>query len=424
MPRHPKASRFDTSVSALEKARAAANERQTLAEGSFAAERRVALARIALAAVLWLVVETPRFVSHPPAPALSILAAGYVAASIVVHLSLRRRTVDPHRAAVHAPGLTLMDFAFVTAMGIFGHAEDALALHPIACAVLIAFTVARYNLWHVALAVALAIASYIFINIRAHAFDPHPATFAITGYAVLGLVIGITNRSVRTMLNDLRRRDHLTRFLPQQVVERVLRVGTEALAPVQREVTILFSDIRGFTAMSENQEPSVVLSLLDEYFGRMTQVVRGHDGVVGKFIGDGMLAFWGAPDRAEHHADQALRAVRDMRSVMRELNAQRTADGQPPLAIGIGVHTGVVAAGLLGGAQAEYTVIGDAVNVASRIEGMTKKHGVDVLVSELTWSKLTIPVRGRHVAAQEVRGRKAPIDLYTLDPDPESDLPG
>lgn len=403
--------------------RAARNERQTLAEGTLAAERRVALARIALATVLWLVAEMPRFVAHPPELGVSIFAAGYVTAAVVVHLTLRRRTADPHRASLHAPWFTVLDFAFVSAIGLLSHAEDALALHPIACAVLIAFTVTRYNLWHVALAVALAISSYVFINIRAHAFDPHPATFAMAGYTVLGLVIGITNHSVRTMLRDLRRRDNLTRFLPQQVVDRVLRGGTEALAPIQREVTIVFTDIRGFTAMSENEEPSVVLALLDDYFGRMTQVVRGHDGVVGKFIGDGMLAFWGAPDRADHHADQALRAVRDMRVVLRELNIERATVGEPALAIGIGVHTGVVAAGLLGGAQAEYTVIGDAVNVASRIQGLTKQHGVDVLVSELTWSKLTKAVGGRHVAAQEIRGRKAPIDLYTLDPEPNASSP-
>lgn len=408
-------SRFDTSVSALEIARAARNERQTLAEGSLAGERRVALARVAFACVLALVSEMPRMFGHPPALAVSLVSAGYVLVAIAIWLVLRTKRIDPRRMSRWAPLWTLVDFALVSAIAALGHAEDALALHPIACAILIAFTVARYNLWHVALAVGLAISSYVAVHSIAGAIDAHPATFAIAGYIVLGLVIGITNHAVRSMLGDLRRRDHLTRFLPQQVVERVLKVGAEALAPVQREVTILFSDIRGFTAMSETLEPRAVLALLDDYFGQMTQIVRGHDGVVGKFIGDGMLAFWGAPDRIDDHATRAMRAVRDMRAAIRELNIHRAAAGEPALAIGIGVHTGLVAAGLLGGAQAEYTVIGDAVNVTSRIEGLTKEHGVDVLVSDFTWAKLSPSPRGRQIASQAIRGRKAPIVLYTID---------
>lgn len=408
---------FDTSVSALEVARAARNERQTLAEGSLAGERRIALARLALAGVLALVSEMPRMFGHAPAAAVSISSAGYLAAAIAISSILRSRDIKPARISSWAPTWTVIDFSFVTAIAAFGHPEDALALHPIACAILIAFTVARYNVWHVALAVALAIASYVSVHLLAEALDAHPATFAIAGYMTLGIVIGVTNHAVHSMLADLRRRDHLTRFLPQQVVDRVLQLGTEALAPVQREVTILFSDIRGFTAMSETLEPRLVLSLLDNYFGQMTQIVRGHDGVVGKFIGDGMLAFWGAPDRVDDHAARAMRAVRDMRAAIRELNLQRAAAGEPPLKVGIGVHTGVVAAGLLGGAQAEYTVIGDAVNVASRIESMTKEHAVDVLVSEFTWAKLSPAPAGHQIATQTIRGRKAPIVLYALDAD-------
>src|SRR5439155_19078528 len=107
-------------------------------------------------------------------------------------------------------------------------------------------------------------------------------------------------------------------------------------------------------------------------FGRMSQIVKGHDGVVGKFMGDGLLACWGVPDALDDHAVRAVRAARDMRRALRELNNYRETQGLGPLKIGIGIHTGVVAAGMLGGnLQAEYTVIGDAVNVASRVEGLT-----------------------------------------------------
>src|SRR5215470_6797505 len=163
--------------------------------------------------------------------------------------------------------------------------------------------------------------------------------------------------------------------------------------------------------------PRKLLMMLDDYFGRMSQIVKGHDGVVGKFLGDGLLAFWGVPDRLDDHAARAVRAARDMRRVLDELNDDRGKSGLAPIRIGIGIHTGAVAAGMLGGAlQSEYTVIGDAVNVASRIEGLTKEHGVDVLVSETTWAQLPESRRGDRLASAEIRGRKEPVVLYTLDP--------
>lgn len=137
--------------------------------------------------------------------------------------------------------------------------------------------------------------------------------------------------------------------------------------------------------------------------------------MIGKFIGDGLLAFWGVPDHVDDHADRAVRAARDMRRVLEELNRNREHDGLVPLKIGIGVHTGKVAAGMLGGAlQAEYTVIGDAVNVASRIEGLTKEHGVDLLISETTYAQLAAAPELRRLAEAPIRGRKEPVVLYTL----------
>jgi adenylate cyclase len=110
-----------------------------------------------------------------------------------------------------------------------------------------------------------------------------------------------------------------------------------------------------------------------------------------------------------------VRAARDMQRAVRELNQHRETQGLPPIAIGIGIHTGQVAAGMLGGAlQAEYTVIGDAVNVASRIESLTKEHGVAVLISETTWSQLPEPRPGERLASVEIRGRKQPIVLYSV----------
>jgi adenylate cyclase len=147
----------------------------------------------------------------------------------------------------------------------------------------------------------------------------------------------------------------------------------------------------------------------------MAQIVKGHDGVVGKFLGDGLLAFWGVPDRLTDHALRAVRAAADMQRELVELNRRRAEDGEPPIKIGIGIHTGTVAAGTLGGAhQAEYTVIGDAVNVASRIEGLTKERGVDLLISETTWAQLDGKIAGARVGEESIRGRSEAVVLYTL----------
>jgi adenylate cyclase len=313
--------------------------------------------------------------------------------------------------------LTTIDFALITTMSLIsqhdGHAFAA-GRHAIASAIIISFSVTRQGVFHAVFAVGCALVSYA-IAAR-HILISFDSLFAMGGYCVLGFMIVITNRAAEKMFFGLRQRDNLTRFLPQQVAERVLSRGPSALAPIEREVTVMFSDIRGFTAMSEGLSPRDVLVFLDDYFGRMSQIVKGHDGVVGKFMGDGLLAFWNVPDPLPDHALRAVRAARDMRKVIRELNTQREREGLPRIRIGIGIHTGPVAAGMLGGAlQSEYTIIGDAVNVASRIEGLTKEHGVDVLISETTFAQLPEPRRGDKLASAEIRGRKEPIVLYTID---------
>jgi adenylate cyclase len=317
--------------------------------------------------------------------------------------------------------IATIDFTFVTVQGVLGsefRGFGNLGTMAIGTVIPLSFSVARSPSYHLLYAVALAEASFLVVAGYIGALsDQLPAVvFICGGLLVLGLMLAMTNVAVKNMFAGLRKRDNLTRFLPRQVVDRVLAMGPEALAPVEREVTVMFSDIRGFTGMSEGLEPRDVLMMLDDYFGRMSQIVKGHDGVVGKFLGDGMLAFWGVPDRLDDHAVRAVRAARDMRRALRELNDHRAKSGQPPIRIGIGIHTGPVAAGMLGGAlQAEYTIIGDAVNVASRIEGLTKDHHVDVLVSETTWAQLPVTRRGDKLATAEIRGRKEAVTVYTLD---------
>jgi adenylate cyclase len=247
---------------------------------------------------------------------------------------------------------------------------------------------------------------------------PISSLYITVGYVLLGVLVAQTQRMLREDFTRLRRLSNLKRFLPSQIAERVYQRGDEALSPVSREVTVMFTDIRDFTAQSERMEPREVLRFLDDYFGHMSQIVRGHDGVVSKFIGDGMLAFWGVPEANPKHAEGALRAALDMRKKLVELNAARANEGLTPIHIGVGVHTGVVAAGLLGRADAplsEYTVIGDAVNLASRIEGLNKKLGTDLLVSEETFRAAGDRFDGQLLGEEHVKGRERPVVLYRVD---------
>jgi adenylate cyclase len=403
-----------TEIAALEAQR---NEQQVLAEGALLGERRVAIARLAMIAMFGIISNVrPIGTSR----AMTISGAVYTLISLGTVFMLFRviRVANPRRTRIRPLILSALDFAFIALEGCLdvAHGGYDRGMAAIAPALVLTFAVARWPLFNVIFSIVCAPLSYVVVVGYAGELRAQSSFFIIGGLLVLGFMILMTNLAVRRMFAGLRKRDNLTRFLPRQVAERVIERGPAALAPVERTVTVLFSDIRGFTTMSEGLSPREVLLMLDDYFGRMSQIVKGHDGIVGKFLGDGLLAYWGVPDTLDDHAVLAVRAARDMRKGVRELNQYRETQGLPPLKIGIGIHTGTVAAGMLGGSlQSEYTVIGDAVNVASRVEGLTKQYGVDVLISETTWQALREPRRGEKLGSAEIRGRKEPVVLYTID---------
>ena len=152
-------------------------------------------------------------------------------------------------------------------------------------------------------------------------------------------------------------------------------------------MTILFTDIRSFTTISETMDPQNLVGLLNEYFTEMVAIVMDEDGVVDKYIGDAIMAVFGAPVPKPDDAVNAVRAAVRMRRALRDLNERLVSRGLSPLRTGIGIHTGEVVAGNIGSERRmEYTVIGDAVNLASRLESSTKELGVNVLISEDTYA--------------------------------------
>lgn len=223
----------------------------------------------------------------------------------------------------------------------------------------------------------------------------------------------------RTMVRDLEgQREHMSRYLPGNVVSRIREGAPVVLGGEAATATILFSDVRGFTTMSQDRRPEEVVEFLNEYLASMNEVVFRHDGMVDKFIGDAVLAVFGLPPA---EADDALRAVAcavDMLAALERFNRTRAAKGHAPVRIGIGLHRGRVVHGNIGSPnRMDYTVIGDAVNAASRVEGLTKEFGVPLLLTGDVVDALAAPPPGlRFLESRVLRGRSAETRLYALDP--------
>lgn len=186
----------------------------------------------------------------------------------------------------------------------------------------------------------------------------------------------------------------------------------------RREICLLFSDIRGFTTLSESLPPEEVTRLLERYFGRMVAAIHAHGGTLDKFMGDGIMAFFGAPQPRDNPCADAFAAGQAMLAALAELNRELAAEGRAPLTIGIGLNYGAAVVGYIGAADRhEYTAIGDAVNAASRIEGLTKETGYPLLASRAVFERL--PHRDGFVALGEraVKGRAA-VEVFGWRPAP------
>jgi adenylate cyclase len=205
-------------------------------------------------------------------------------------------------------------------------------------------------------------------------------------------------------------------YVPPEVVEQLFRQPELLqLGGETRELTILFADIANFTTFSEKLPPTTVVALLTRYFDAMTTIVHKHGGTVDKFIGDCVMAFWGAPLPDPDHAVHAVRAAREMQQAMAPIAAAAAAEGWEGLSMRIGIHTGTVIVGNVGSrTRFSYTVIGDAVNLASRLEGENKSYGTSILISEATARALPPEIALRPVAAVTVKGRARSVQVYTL----------
>ena len=221
-----------------------------------------------------------------------------------------------------------------------------------------------------------------------------------------------------TMVDGLKERDTLRttfgKYMTAAIIEHLL-AGKVALGGESLEVTILFTDIRSFTTISEKMDPQQLVGLLNEYFTEMVGIVMSEGGVVDKYIGDALMAVFGAPVPKPGDAVNAVRAAVKMRRALEALNGRLAGRGLARLRTGIGIHTGQVIAGNIGSEQRmEYTVIGDAVNLASRLETCTKDLGVNVLISEDTYERTKHVIEARAIREITVKGRRAPVMTYEV----------
>lgn len=218
-------------------------------------------------------------------------------------------------------------------------------------------------------------------------------------------------------LFETRARSHMDslfgQYVPPDLVKAMSRDPQHySLESERRELSVLFTDIRGFTTISERMDPAELSELMDEYLTPMTRIVHETQGTIDKYIGDAVMAFWGAPAHYPDHAELAVGAGLSMLEALDELNVGFKKKGWPEVHIGVGINTGVMSVGNMGSRfRRAYTVLGDAVNLGSRLEGLTKIYGVSMLVSEST-AQAAERYLYREVDRVRVKGKAEPVTIY------------
>jgi class 3 adenylate cyclase len=354
---------------------------------------------------------------------LSIPAVFFAAGSNQPVLGLLRRRV-PSRALTLAAAALPLAYAGLAAWRADLVANLPLSRPPLVYALLLASGVLlAYAAWrqgrayaatHFPVNGALILAFVVLIQAQVLVVVSAFWTLAWWGYHVLmlaGVVIALA-----ALFLELDRRRGLERFLSRELVERVVAGDLLRIAGERRTVSLLFADLRGSTTLAEQLAPEDVIAIVNAYVGELARSVFAHDGMLDKFLGDGLMAIFGVLPDPSCGAVPAARAALEMRARIRRMNTERRARGQIALDFGVAVHTGEVVLGAVGIAQrSDFTAIGDTVNTAARLEGQCKELGLDIVLSGQTAAHLPrSEFNVVDLAEVSIRGRQQPVALATL----------
>jgi len=239
-------------------------------------------------------------------------------------------------------------------------------------------------------------------------------TLPVASRDELGMLTDSFNRMARSLREKEMIKRAFTRYVAREVVEEILKNPENmALTGERREVTVLFCDVRGFTPLSERLSPEEVVLLLNDFYNLMIETTFKHDGTLDKFLGDAVMAVFGAPLAHPDHSARAIRTALAMQEGIVGLNERRARDGKEPIAVGIGVSAGEAVAGTVGTEdRMEYTVIGDSVNLAARLESNAKPG--QILISHRTYERVRDLVDARPLGRIRVKGKEEEVEVYEV----------
>jgi len=239
-------------------------------------------------------------------------------------------------------------------------------------------------------------------------------------YPLLNLILtylGITGYRYMTEEREKKKiRGAFQYYLSPSVVDQMLRNPEKLkLGGEKKDLTVLFSDIRGFTSISERMTPETLVKFLNDYLTKMTDIVFKYGGLLDKYMGDALMAIWGAPLDQPDHAQRACYTALEMVDELWALQKKWSAEGMPKLNIGIGINAGPMVVGNMGSERRfDYTVMGDSVNLGSRLEGLNKLYGTNIIVSEMTYERVREEILGRELDSVRVMGKDQPVRIYQL----------
>ena len=255
------------------------------------------------------------------------------------------------------------------------------------------------------------------VGLNTWLFMAHGLVLPLASTLVMSALAFALNMSYGYLVESRAKRDLAKLFgtyVPPVLVEEMVKhPGSYSMQAQMRELTVLFCDMRGFTQISETMDPVALQGLLNGVFNQLTAVIRERSGTIDKYMGDCVMAFWGAPVKLPDHASLAVQAALEMAQTVRAINVARLARGEIPIALGLGLNTGEMCVGDMGSdLRRSYTVIGDAVNLGSRLEGLSRQYGVEIVVSASTRSQAPGFV-WQWLDRVRVKGKAHAVDIYT-----------